>query len=154
MNKAEAAAGAVVLAVGVSLLVAASRFPFLLQGIPGPGFLPLLISFGIIGSGVVLVAAACRRAPPEAKPILWAPPSGWLRVGGMLAAMAVSFLLLDVLGFVIVTVLFMAVMVYFLGERSWKIFATVPLLSAVGLYLVFAVWLRVPLPKGILTFIG
>ena len=48
----------------------------------------------------------------------------------------------------------MAVMVFCLGERSWKIFATVPLLSAIGLYLVFATWLRVPLPKGILTFLG
>jgi len=32
--------------------------------------------------------------------------------------------------------------------------AAVPLLSAVGLYAIFAVWLRVPLPKGILAFFG
>jgi hypothetical protein len=32
--------------------------------------------------------------------------------------------------------------------------ATVPLVSAVALYVIFAVWLRVPLPKGILTFFG
>lgn len=80
--------------------------------------------------------------------------SGWLRVVLMLVAMAASFLLLEVLGFVVVTALFMAVMVYCLGERSWRIFATVPVLSAVGLYIVFAIWLRVPLPKGIITFLG
>jgi putative tricarboxylic transport membrane protein len=154
MNRVETAAGVLVLAVGASLLVAASRFPFLLQGIPGPGFLPLLISFGIIGAGLVLIVAAYRGGRPEAKAIPWPPPSGWARVGLMLAAMTASFLLLEALGFVVVTVLFMAVMVYCLGERSWRILATVPLLSAIGLYLVFAVWLRVPLPKGIITFLG
>lgn len=155
MNRIEAAAGAVVLAIGIALLVAASRFSFLTQGIPGPGFLPLLISVGIVASGVVLIASAFKRdQAPERKPILWPPFAGWLRVGGMLAAMAASFLLLETLGFLLVTVIFMAALVYGLGERSWRILATVPLLSAIALYVVFAVWLRVPLPKGIITFLG
>jgi putative tricarboxylic transport membrane protein len=152
MNRIETAAGGVVLAVGLSFLIGALSFPFLLQGIPGPGFLPLLVSFGIIGAGVVIVFGAVRDRARAA--VKWPPISGWLRVVLMLAAMAASFLLLEALGFVIVTALFMAVMVYCLGERSWRILVTVPVLSAVGLYIVFAVWLRVPLPKGIITFLG
>ncbi len=152
MDRVEAAAGVVVLAVGLSLLIAALRFPFMLQGVPGPGFLPLLSSFGITAAGVVLVFKAMRH--PARAAISWPPASGWLRVGLMLAAMAASFVLLEALGFLIVTTLFMAAMVWFLGERSWRILATVPVLSAVALYVVFAVWLRVPLPKGIITFIG
>ena len=154
MNKPEAIAGALVVAVGAALLVAASRFPFLLSGIPGPGFLPLFISFGILGAGVVLLINACRASQSPAKSIAWATASGWKRVAQMLLAMAASFWLLDTLGFVAVTVVFMAVMLWALGERSWSIFATVPLLSAIGLYVVFAVWLRVPLPKGIINFLG
>jgi putative tricarboxylic transport membrane protein len=152
MNRVETAAGGVVLAVGLSFLIGASGFPFLLGGIPGPGFLPLLVSFGIIGAGVVIMWNAVRH--PAQAAVRWPPMSGWLRVVLMLVAMAASFLLLEALGFVVVTALFMAVMVYCLGERSWRIFATVPVLSAVGLYIVFAVWLRVPLPKGIITFLG
>ena len=60
----------------------------------------------------------------------------------------------EALGFLIVTTIFMAAMIYCLGERSWRVLAMVPPLSAIALYAVFAVWLRVPLPKGILTFIG
>jgi hypothetical protein len=152
MNRVETAAGGAVLAVGVSFLIGASGFPFLLSGIPGPGFLPLLVSFGIIGAGVVIMWNAVRH--PAQNAVRWPPMSGWLRVVLMLVAMAASFMLLEALGFVVVTALFMAVMVFCLGERSWRIFATVPLLSAVGLYIVFAVWLRVPLPKGIITFLG
>jgi hypothetical protein len=151
MNRVETAAGGVVLAVGLSFLIGALGFPFLLNGIPGPGFLPLLVSFGIIGGGVVIVWNGVRHS---GRAVSWPPMSGWLRVILMLVAMAASFLLLEALGFVVVTALFMAVMVYCLGERSWRILATVPLLSAVALYVVFAVWLRVPLPRGIITFLG
>ena len=72
----------------------------------------------------------------------------------LLVAMAIAFLFLDELGFLIATTLFMAVMIYALGERSWLMLLTVPPLSAIALYMIFAVWLRVPLPKGLITFIG
>ncbi|MGE5522096.1 MAG: tripartite tricarboxylate transporter TctB family protein [Rhodospirillaceae bacterium] len=152
MDRVETTAGGLILAVGVALLIGALGFPFLLQGVPGPGFLPLLISFGIIASGVVVVTRAVRhRAGAQVR---WPPLSGWMRVALMMATMAASFWLLEALGFVVVTAVFMLVMIYCLGERSWRVLATVPVLSALGLYLVFAVWLRVPLPKGIITFIG
>jgi len=154
MNRIETAAGAVVLAVGISLLAGALRFPFLLEGVPGPGFLPLLIALGLVTAGVILLVSAVRGRRAPVAGVSWPPVSGWVRVGLMLGTMAVSFLLLDLLGFLIVTTFFMGVMVFCLGERSWRMLATVPVLSAIGLYAVFAVWLRVPLPKGILTFIG
>jgi hypothetical protein len=153
MNKAEITAAGVVLAVGVSLLVAALGFPFLSAGTPGPGFLPLLIAIGIIASGVALLGGAVRRTRTLAKPN-WPSLAGWWHVGLMLVALAVAFLFLEELGFLIATTLFMAAMIYALGERAWRMLLTVPPLSAIALYMVFAVWLRVPLPKGIITFIG
>jgi putative tricarboxylic transport membrane protein len=153
MNRSEAAAGVVVLAFGLALLAGALGFPYLLQGIPGPGFLPLLISFGIVASGLVLTVAAIR-GKPAAQAVHWAPRAGWVRVWLMLAVLIVAFLLLELLGFLVVTTVFMAVMIYCLGERSWRMLATVPPLSALALYGVFALWLRVPLPKGVITFLG
>ena len=72
----------------------------------------------------------------------------------MLGAMAVSLVVLEKLGFMVTTTLFMVVVVFGLGVRSRWVLATVPLVSAVMLYVIFAVWLRVPLPKGILAFFG
>ena len=152
MHKAEVIAGALVLAFGAALLAGAMRFPFFLDGVPGPGFLPLLISFGVAASGIVLITGGVRGTIRTENP-RWPSAAGWRRVGYMLAAMTVAFLLLELLGFLIVTTLFMAAMIYALGERSWRMLATVPVLSAIALYVVFAVWLRVPLPKGIITFI-
>lgn len=153
MNKAEVTAGGVVLAVGLALLIASLGFTFLSAGTPGPGFLPLLIAIGIIASGVALLAGALRGSRVAAQPS-WPSLAGWRHVSLMLVAMAAAFLFLDELGFLVATTLFMAVMIYALGERSWRMLLTVPPLSALALYVVFAVWLRVPLPKGLITFIG
>ena len=153
MNKAEVTAAGAVLAVGISLLVASLGFSFLSAGTPGPGFLPLLIAIGIIVCGVTLLAGAIRGTKIVEQPN-WPSPGGWWHVGLMLVAMAVAFLFLEELGFLVATTLFMVAMIYALGERSWRMLLTVPPLSAIALYMVFGVWLRVPLPKGLITFIG
>ena len=153
MNKAEVTAAGIVLAIGMLLLVAALGFPFFSARTPGPGFLPLLISLGIIASGVTLLGGAARGRKIVPKPS-WPSLAGWWHVALMLVAMAVAFLFLEELGFLVATTLFMAAMIYALGERSWRVLLTVPPLSALALYMVFAVWLRVPLPKGLVTFIG
>jgi hypothetical protein len=152
LYKSEVVAGALVLTFGVALLAGALQFPFLLDGVPGPGFLPLLTAVATVACGLVLLTSSVRGTIRMDKPN-WAPRSGWVRVVSMLAAMTVSYLLLEELGFLIVTTLFMAAMIFALGERSWRMLATIPVLAAIALYAVFAVWLRVPLPKGLITFI-
>ncbi|MBI2224775.1 MAG: tripartite tricarboxylate transporter TctB family protein [Betaproteobacteria bacterium] len=154
MNKGEAVAGAVCVAIGVLMLLESIKFPYFVEGVPGPGFLPLWISLGIIGAGLVLAVKGIRPRLVLQEGITWPEAAGWRRVGLMLGALAVSLLLLEILGFMVTTTLFMAVVVFGLGVRSWRMLAAVPLLSAVGLYAIFAVWLRVPLPKGILAFFG
>ena len=156
MNKAETGAGAVFVAIGGWMLLGAIKMPYFVEGVPGPGFLPLWIALGIIVSGVVLTAKGFwpRLAAPDEEGVTWPQAAGWRRVVLMLGAMAVSLVVLEKLGFMVTTTLFMVVVVFGLGVRSRWVLATVPLVSAVMLYVIFAVWLRVPLPKGILAFFG
>ena len=154
MNKAETVAGSLFVAIGALLLLESIKLPYFVEAVPGPGFLPLWISFGIMGAGLVLAVKGIRPGlvTPE-EGITWPEAAGWRRVGLILGALAGSLLLLEWLGFLVTTTLFMAVVVFGLGVRSWRILAAVPLGAAVGLYVIFAVWLRVPLPKGILAFL-
>jgi len=154
MNKAETAAGCVFVAIGVLVLLEAIRSPYFVEGVPGPGFLPLWTSFGIIGAGLVLAVKGIRPLLVAREEIAWPEAAGWRRVGLMLGALAVSLLLLELLGFLVTITLFMVVVIFGLGVRSKRMLASVPVASAVGLYVIFAVWLRVPLPKGILAFLG
>lgn len=150
MNKAETVAGSLFVAIGVAMLLQAMKFPYFVENVPGPGFLPRWIAGGIITAGLALAAKGIWPRLLIAEAVAWPEAPGWRRVGLMLGALAVSLLLLKTLGFMLVTALFMAAVVFGLGIRSWLILASVPLASAVALYVIFAVWLLVPLPKGTL----
>ncbi len=150
MNKAETVAGTLFVAIGVAMLLQAMKFPYFVESVPGPGFLPRWIAGGIIAAGLALAMKGIWPRLLIAEAVAWPEAPGWRRVGLMLGALAVALLLLKTLGFMLVTTLFMAAVVFGLGIRSWRILASVPLVSAVALYVIFAVWLLVPLPKGTL----
>ena len=152
MNKAETVAGGIITTMGVLMLLESFRFAYFLEGVPGPGFLPRWVAAGLVCVGLFLTTKGIRPGFALQKSIAWPDADVWRRVAVMLGALAVALLLLDRLGFVIVVTVFMAVAMYSLSVRSWRMLATVPILTAIGLYVVFAVWLRVPLPKGVLVF--
>ena len=151
MNKAEAASGAAFVAIGAAMMFHAWRMPYLLEGVPGPGFLPRWIAFGLMAVGVIIIVKAVRPVLAATEPVAWPDAGGWRRVGLMIGALAAALIVLNTLGFLVTTTAFVAVVIYGLGIRSWRMLATVPLGAACGLYLVFAVWLNVPLPKGLLA---
>ncbi len=149
MHKAETVAGLVVVAIGALLMIESSKLPYLVESVPGPGFLPLWIAAGILVTGAVVLFNALRgRAAGPA--IEW--PSAWGRrqFGVLLGALALALLVFTKLGFFITTTFFMGVVIFSLGVRSWPTLLIAPLASAGILYLVFAVWLGVPLPAGVL----
>ena len=154
MNKAETVAGLVFTALGVFMFVESWKTPYLLEGVPGPSFLPRWIAGGLVTTGLFLTLRAALPRFALNDPTDWPNRRGWARVGLMLGAMAVAFLVLTKLGFLVTMTLFIAIVIYGLGVRSWVTLATVPLGTGIALYMVFAVWLRVPLPKGILEFLG
>ena len=152
MNKAETTAGSIVTVVGVLMLLESMKFAYFLDGVPGPGFLPRWIAVGLVCTGLVLTVKGLRPGMVLQEAIQWPDAGGWKRIALMLGALAVALILLEKLGFMVVTTVFMAVLIFGLGVRSWVMLVSVPLVAAIGLYVVFAVWLRVPLPKGIFFF--
>ena len=152
MNKAETTAGGIVTVVGVLMLLESMKFAYFLEGVPGPGFLPRWIAVGLVCTGLVLTVKGLRPGMVLQEAIQWPDAGGWKRIALMLGALAVALILLEKLGFMVVTTVFMAVLIFGLGVRSWVMLVSVPLVAAIGLYVVFAVWLRVPLPKGIFFF--
>ena len=56
--------------------------------------------------------------------------------------------LLDQIGFICSTPLFLIVYMTLLGQKSWKTRFTVAILATAVLYLLFVVFLMVPLPRG------
>jgi len=154
VNKAETLAALAFTGLGIYVEIESMKLPYLIEHVPGPGFLPRWIAGGLILTGLVLLAQALRPRAAAQEPLEWPDAGGWRRVGLVAGMLAISLVLLKPLGFLLTATLFLLVVIFGLGVRSRLMLATVPLLAATGLYLMFAVWLQVPLPKGLLEYFG
>jgi len=155
MGKADTVFALGIVASGVFLLEESLKIEYYIEGVPGPGFLPFWLSLVITGIGIALVLRGVRSRPlvPEDGG-QWPDGFGWRRIAAALVSLLVALLLMESLGFFVVCIVYVATVAFSLGVRSWRILVPVPLLSAIVLYGVFSVWLKVPLPRGILDILG
>jgi putative tricarboxylic transport membrane protein len=65
-----------------------------------------------------------------------------------LVILAAYTFLLDPLGYPICTFLLVLFMLRVLDPQRWRVALSIAVLAAAGSYVVFAVWLSVPLPRG------
>jgi putative tricarboxylic transport membrane protein len=118
---------------------------------PGPGFFPFWLA--LIGSGfsLALLIGVIRAPadPPDSEPIL---PLGWglQRIGAIVGTLAVTTLLMELLGFQLAMLGFNVVLLVALGERRWIAIGLFALAGSFGVYYVFTRWLDVLLPTGLL----
>ena len=109
---------------------------------PGPGFFPFwgAVILGVL-SFVLLVGSRPRRAPESASGV-----RSWtlLVVAGALLGYVA---LLEVLGFVVVTFLFL-LLLFRLVHKGWTVSGLSALAGAGACYALFQLWLRTQLPRG------
>ena len=143
------------LAVGVGYESMALSMPVGGFANPGPGLYPI-----IVGAALILTSAACliqnlvsgvpdrvladdAGAPAQAK-------GGVRRAWLLVAALFAYVIALKPLGFPVALPLLLMASVRVFGETNWlRNFAVSFVLTAIA-YAVFIMWLKVPLPMGIL----
>lgn len=145
----EAIVAAVVLAIAALAVWQAALLPFGGAHAPGPGFFPLWTSI-VIGVLAVILLSHARRAPASRPATDRADRAAHALVkvvmlGVVLGAYAVA---LDPLGYPISTFLLVVFMLRVLEPHAWSLALGMAASTAVASYVLFAVWLRVPLPPG------
>ena len=145
-------------AIGILLLFLSSAMFALTFTFPdqtvalSPTFFPRLVTLCMAGLACLLVVKALRRPRPM-KAASTFPAATWIRQGHVqrIAAMvALGFVytqVLDSLGFLIATGLFLAGTVLLFMERRWTVVLAVAILGSSTLYGVFRVIFKVPLPR-------
>ena len=118
---------------------------------PGPGFFPFWLSLIGAGFSLALLIGVIRAPadPPDAEPIL---PRGYgaRRIGAIVGTLAVTTLLMEVLGFQLAMLGFNVALLVALGERRWIAIGLFAVAGSFGVYYVFTRWLDVLLPAGLL----
>jgi putative tricarboxylic transport membrane protein len=138
------AAAALLLFAAVAAVESLRLLPYGAVRNPGPAFFPWWTSLTLAIFSTVLLARtlaghAGRRGAEGGR---------WVKVAGLLAALAVYALVLDSIGYPIATFALVLFMLRVTEPAPWPVALAIALLAAGGTYLVFAVWLSVPLPAG------
>jgi putative tricarboxylic transport membrane protein len=141
------ALGLAVLGVG-SLVLAVGLPQGTEHGGPGTRFLPLLLGGIVVALGV---AVALRPGGPGGEPAAERmAPDGRRRALWTLGAIVAYVLALERLGFLLATAPFLAILLGAYGERRWTVALAVAVAATGATYALFAAWLGVPLPAGLL----
>lgn len=141
------AASALLLFAGLAAVESLRLLPLGIVRNPGPGFFPWWVSLALgllalVLLGLSLVRGQATRADSDGR---------FLRVAGVLAVLAVYALALEFVGYPIATFALVVFMLRVTEPHRWPVALGIALLAAGGSYVLFALWLAVPLPAGFLA---
>ena len=120
---------------------------------PGPGFFPrwLGIVLGAMSIGLI-VKTTLKKGRTKTIRDLLDEKVRWEKIVIVLLALFLFGLLVDYLGFLTVTFLFMGCLLLFVDRQSWRTVIGWALIGSIGSYLIFEVLLKLRLPKGLIVF--
>ncbi len=150
MKKQEVISGTVLFLFAAAYLAYNRQYELGALALPGAGVFPLAIGlFVLIMSGLHVVtslvggnsaAAGSRRNEPRKS-----NTKEWLIV----ALVAIYLALLNTIGFFTMSFLLITVCGKLMGIKEWPRALSLGLGSTIGAYLIFKLWLNVPLPSGL-----
>jgi hypothetical protein len=147
-------------AVGVAYLAYAARYPMDTLATPGPGIFPRAVGALVAALAAwqavrAALAQTARRSgeahPPGSETADGAPPDAdeWKPML-MVAIIVVYLLVVSGLGFLVSTGILVVACSKLMATPGWRSPVLLALGAALSCYVIFEVWLKVPLPRGFL----
>ena len=133
--------GLALAALGAYIIFQASRWEYIGNDGPGPGFFPLWYGIAMVGLSVCLVYSSLRASNSEN--IDW---DGAGRAFGTWLALVVAVALLKVAGFFVCFAALTFFIIAVMYRRPWKVATIAAVAATAGFYLIFPLALGVRLP--------
>jgi putative tricarboxylic transport membrane protein len=112
----------------------------------GPGFMPRIYGVALVGMCVFSLYADARDASADE-----ALSAGWRSAGVLALLTGVLVLLLELAGGLVSMIVFMAAALGFFNRGRPLQNALVAIILPVAIHVVFSVWLRASMPRGLLA---
>jgi putative tricarboxylic transport membrane protein len=116
---------------------------------PGPGFLPFGLAIVLIILSLILIFS--KRKKGAASTPFW-PHRTWLRPLLGVAILIFFALVVERAGFLITTFIFLVIWMGVIERIRWLTIISISIGTTAALYLIFALFLDVPLPMGFLKW--
>lgn len=144
MVRRDVAVAAMALAFGATAAYESAELPFGTVRNPGPGFFPWWTSAVIVLLALVYLVQALMSRSSTARE----GPGRIAKVAALLVVLGAYTFLLEPLGYPLCTFLLVLFMLSATDPQRWAVALGMAAITAVGSYVVFAIWLSVPLPRG------
>ncbi len=149
MKKRNMIYGSLITALGIFAFIYAGRYAntvSLGQGSTGGDFFPRIMSGGLIVTGLIIVLTSLLSKKPEED----CEPIHWVELLINMAILALYYVLLRPLGFIVDSVLVTAVVMYRFGCRNYPAIVIWSVVMPSVIFCLFYYTLYVGLPLGIL----
>lgn len=138
--------------LAVIFLLGSLNFGFGSLARPGPGLFPFSVSMiAIFLSGIIFFGSLSKRKEGSEKGEKFLPGKAVLirQIVGVLSLFGYG-VALEYLGFALTTILFMVVVLRFVGlKKNWAMILGTSLVTTLACYLLFVILLKSQLPRGI-----
>jgi putative tricarboxylic transport membrane protein len=117
---------------------------------PGPGLVPLGCGLILGISGLIVFISSYRSLLGEVKVVLWGPSTRWRDLILTIILLVIFALLINFLGFHLVTLVWMMVTCRWVGRMGWKATILTSVITVISSYAIFSYSLGIRLPLGII----
>lgn len=120
---------------------------------PGPGFFFFWTSIVIAALSLTVVARGAKTGTGEdaAEPVVRS--ANWVKIGSVLAALFLYAVLVEQIGFLILTFLLFVFLLALIEKKGWTLSVSIGLIVTLLAYLLFEMALQSQLPKGLLDLL-
>ena len=142
-------------AVAVGICVLALHFDLGSFRAPGAGFVAFLAGIFIAAMGAIMIvskALSAGRAKRVRRTSVLSSFAGGGRLVYTLSLLILYAVLMDPLGFILSTALVMFFLFFDSRRRNWFWSAVFSIVTTLASYVVFEIWLRCQLPRGIVPW--
>jgi putative tricarboxylic transport membrane protein len=117
---------------------------------PGPGFLFFWcgVTLGTFSIIVLLLALTTKKEEASTEKVF--ENVNWVKIISVTLSLTIYAIIIERLGFLISTVLFIAFLLHSIGTKKWYVVIFIAFVSTFLTYAIFELWLHTRLPKGIL----
>jgi len=123
---------------------------------PGPGLMPFIVGIiSILFSSITLISAVLEvKAMKTHEKVIFIKKGALIKLLISLFALFAYAILLEPAGFLLTTIIFMIVILRFVGLQKWNTVIITSFSSALISYIIFVTLLNAQMPKGVLSFIS
>ncbi len=144
----------IALALGILYVCRHDNLQFFIRKGPGPGFMPILSGaiIGLCGAGITITGLLRLKKDSSDGDEPVATNAEWKNFFLVIGLCALTIAAAKYIGLISAITLVMVLLIRFLGPEPWKTAIPVGVVTGIVMYLIFVVFLKVPVPKGPLGF--